>query len=145
MKKGYISGILFIIIGLLIAIGPFTIFRVCDPHESDMIMKCYRTARAELGLGIVIAVLGAVFGIQKTSRAQTAVSISIILNGLLAYLIPNVLIGVCDGIHMHCHAVARPSLSILSAAAVIIAVLNILYSDRKRKGADYEAQGSDNR
>lgn len=47
MKKRYISGLLYIIIGLLIAIGPFTIFRVCIPQDSDMIMKCYWTARAE--------------------------------------------------------------------------------------------------
>lgn len=144
MKKRYISGLLYIIIGLLIAIGPFTIFHVCASHDGDMIMKCHWTARAELGLGISISILGLILLIQKAYNSQLAANLSLIINGVLAYLIPNVLIGVCDGVHMHCHAVARPALSILSALTVAIAIINVVYLYGKRRGTENEIQDADN-
>ncbi len=143
MKKIYISGLLYIIIGLLIAIGPFTIFHVCDAHDADMIMKCHWTATAELGQGIAISILGLILLIQKEYNSRLTANLSLAVNGALAYLIPNVLIGVCDGAHMRCHAVARPALSVLSALIVAIAVINIIYLYGKGRSIGNETQSAD--
>jgi hypothetical protein len=134
MRKKYVFGLLFIIFGFLIAIGPETIFYVCD-SGGDMVMKCHYTAQTELALGIEIAIFGAILAIQKSRAAQAATSISLVLSGIFALLVPNVLIGVCDGVHMHCNAVAKPALSLLGIAVVIIALISFarLYREGMRE------------
>lgn len=130
MRKKYVFSLLFIIVGFLIAIGPRTIFYVCDSSE-DMIMRCYYTAQTELALGIEIAIFGVILAIQKSRAAQAATSISLALSGIITLLVPNVLIGVCDGIHMHCHAVAKPALSLLGVAVIIAAIISFVLLYRK--------------
>lgn len=132
-REKNIFGFLFMIIGLLIAIGPRTIFYVCDSNE-DMIMRCYYTAQTELALGIEIAMFGVILTLQKSRAAQAATCIALALSGIFTLLVPNVLIGVCDGIHMHCHAVAKPALSLLGIAVIIVAIVSfaLLY----RKGSE---------
>lgn len=70
MKKKIISGALIFVFGLLIAIGPFSIFHVCKPDQSEMYMKCYWTARAELGIGIVISILGLLSAISASAKTR---------------------------------------------------------------------------
>ena len=130
MRKKYILGLLFIIIGLAVAIGPRTIFYVCEPSE-DMIMRCYYTAQTELALGVEIAIFGVIMAIQKSRTAQAATSISLALSGIFTFLVPNVLIGVCDGVHMHCHAVAKPALSLLGVAVIIVSIISFVLLYRK--------------
>lgn len=143
MKNRYILGLVFLIAGLLTAIGPFTIFHVCNPHEGDMIMKCYWTARAELGLGILISLLAVISAFNKKETVRAAYSVSTALAGVLVYLIPNILIGVCDGVHMHCHAVAKPALSVIGILTAAIAAVNAFYLYRKERSAVDES--SDNK
>ncbi|WP_461248103.1 DUF4418 family protein, partial [Treponema sp. R6D11] len=56
MKKR-IFGIAVTVLGLLLALGSQFLFKVCEPM-GDMIMKCFWSARAEIGVGAVIAALG---------------------------------------------------------------------------------------
>ena len=128
MKKKIIFGALIFVLGLLIAIGPFTIFHVCKPEQSEMYMKCYQAARAELGIGIIISILGLLSAISASAKTRIGLNISVVLNSVVAFLIPSFLIGVCDGKHMHCHAVALPALSILSAVVFTLAVISIIYN-----------------
>ena len=133
MQKKTITGVIIAILGLFIAIGPFTLFHVCRPDDPEMYMRCYWTARTELGLGIEILILGLLTAILKSGRTKIGLSIAAALNGVLVFLIPNFLIGVCEGKHMHCHAVCLPALSILSAVLIIIAVINIIYLYRNEE------------
>lgn len=126
MRKKTFAGVVIIILGLFIAIGPFTLFHVCRPDNPDMYMRCYWTARAELGLGIVISILGLLTAILPSAKTKTGLSIAAALNSVVAFLIPNFLIGVCEGKHMHCHAVSLPALSILSVILFLTAIINII-------------------
>ena len=101
---------------------------------TGMVMKCFWTARAELGLGILIAILGALIIAFQSVQIRLGLNISIILNGILALLIPISLIGVCDGVHMSCHSLTLPALAVISSALIIAAVVNAIYlyqSDHK--------------
>ncbi|MDR2402558.1 MAG: DUF4418 family protein [Spirochaetaceae bacterium] len=49
MKNRIISGGTVIVFGLLIALGPQFLFKVC-PIMGDMIMKCHWPAQAEIGV-----------------------------------------------------------------------------------------------
>ena len=120
MKKvNLISGGLFIITGLLIAFGPQSIFHVCR-SDGDMVMRCFYTAQAELGIGLLITVLGIVFLFEKKKIAQITTAVGIAFSSVIAFLIPNVLIGVCGSAHMHCKAVTQPALTLISIITFII-------------------------
>jgi glucose uptake protein GlcU len=135
MKKRLVFGIPPLVIGLLIAIGPQTLFPVCEVM-GEMVMHCHWTAQAELGIGLVIALLGLAGIIFSSKDLRLGLSISLFLNGLLALLVPSVLIGVCPGAHMPCHILTLPALSVLSALLVVISVINgiVLFKDRKVEG-----------
>ena len=161
MKNRLISGCLFIILGGLIALGPFTIFPACgvastqETTESgkgqesmqmeekseaskenaatstmakkEMTMKCFWTARAELGVGIVIVLLGILLLATASVPVRQGLNISLILLGVLALLIPTGLIGVCKSIHMSCHSLMSPALAILGGIVSITAAVNAIF------------------
>ncbi len=167
MKNRLITGIIFIVLGLLIAVGPLSIFPVCGVHgkedssmsemelssdhentvmqpnnntmanmddkpsednaSSTMVMKCHWTARAELGIGILIAILGSLLIVFKSKQLQLGLNISIGLNGILAFLIPTVLIGVCESTHMACRTLTLPALSVISGIVTFASIINSVY------------------
>lgn len=171
MSNRVITGILFIILGALIAIGPLTIFPVCGVHSTEqmdddsgqkdipmkneqsdssagnnmkstmnmgtsMVMKCHWTARIELGIGILIVILGILLVVLQSVQIRLGLSISLVLNGILALLVPSVLIGVCGAVHMSCRSLTLPALTVLSSGDIIIALINTIYlykADNKRK------------
>ena len=135
MRKNYIFGALFVIAGLLIAIGPKTFFAVCN-SDGEMTMKCFYVAQTELAIGIAIAVLGIVLALLKDNVAQITASIALALNGIITILIPDVLIGVCKNAHMHCNAFTRPALNILGAVVIILAVVGAVLFRKKENKAN---------
>lgn len=101
---------------------------------TGMVMKCFYTARAELGIGLLIVILGVLLIIFQSVKIRLGLNISIILNGILALLIPVLLIGVCNGIHMSCHSLTLPSLVVISSILILAALVNTIYlykSDHK--------------
>lgn len=146
MRNRLVFGILTIIIGLLIALGPQTVFPVCGVHEhSEETMKCFWTARAELGAGILISLLGLFAALTDSIRIRIGLTAAVLLNGILALLLPTVLIGVCGSTRMGCRALSLPALSILSGLLIAIAIINGAYLNRiNRKGTkDHEKQTAD--
>jgi hypothetical protein len=129
MKNRIFPGISFILLGLLIAIGPFTLFRVCE--WDMMIMKCFWTARTELGIGILIAILGILTLLFTSSRIRLGLSITAALNGILILLIPTALIGVCEEPLLPCRVLTLPSLVILSSILIVISLVNAIVLFKK--------------
>lgn len=126
MKTRFLPGVVFIILGLAEAIGPYTFIPVCESMDGNY-MKCRQTASAELGVGLVIVVLGLLLILLASSQIRLGLSIAIGLNAVLVILIPNVLIGVCPNAHMKCHALTLPALSLLGILTLIGAAVNIWY------------------
>lgn len=126
MKNRIITGIYFALLGALISAGPQSIFKVCEP-TSDKVMKCLWTATAEIGVGIVIVLLGIFLLALKSSQARLGVSISVAFMGILAALFPTVLIGVCPKVTMRCHMLTLPALLVLSVFIVLGALINCFY------------------
>lgn len=126
MKRNIIVGILVSIFGLLVAIGPYTLFPVCEPGEK--IMKCFWTARMELGLGIVMLILGILLAVSRSEQFRLGISLSLLLNAILSLLVPTALIGVCGGAHMVCRTAALPALTILNALITALALYTVVAS-----------------
>jgi hypothetical protein len=127
MKNRLFSGIAFIILGGLIAFGPKTLFPVCDPAESGKYMKCYWTGQAEMGIGLAVLVLGIFLILVLSEQIRIGLQIAAAVQMMSAILIPSVLIGVCDGKKMGCHALTLPMLNVLGAIGIAIAVINVVY------------------
>lgn len=102
-----------VVLGILVAVAPQTFASVCKVTEKPM--KCFWTARAEIFLGIsiaVFAVLQIIFALKESNiQANIAFSLAIVVNAIGVILVPSALIGVC----------AKPFL-IVAAILIIFAV-----------------------
>ena len=131
MKK-LIIGIVVIALGLLISLGPQFLFKVC-PVMDDMHMKCYWSAQAEIGIGAVIAALGIGLIIFASAKIRLGLTIGILLSGVLALLIPHVLIGGCTMHTMPCNKITFPALTVIIILLLIGMAFNVVYLAKKKE------------
>lgn len=128
MKYRITSSILFVIYGVLLAVGPHTIFAVCE--QGEKMMRCGWAAKVETGLGIFVIYLAVINILCKEKNARFWLGFSFIGAILLAILIPAVIIGGCGMAEMACRAVAYPVIYILSGLALLFSIGNTLYLKR---------------
>ena len=98
-----------------------------------MKMACYYTKQAEIGLGILITLLGIVFIAAKNENIRIGISISQLLVALLVFLYPIKLIGLCKMSTMACQMRTLPALTVAGVFLVVISAGNLLYLIRKDK------------
>lgn len=145
MKNRLISGIVFLIFGLLIALGPQIIFPVCGISGETAPMKCHWTARAELGAGLVIAFQGLLLLLFSSRQIRLGLNLAIGFNGVLALLLPTILIGVCGSTRMNCRSLTLPALVIFSTFVIAGSVINgiYLYQTGRTGGSTYGDKTTD--
>jgi len=120
MKKNVvdiITGAAAAIAGLLIAFGPHYIFPVdfsCNCCDAI----CIWSAKAELGMGLIIAALGLCMLVFPDPYTQLGLCIGIFLAGLFGLLIPHVIIGGCEMRTMSCHQRAFPALTVICSVVL---------------------------
>jgi hypothetical protein len=150
MKKLIISSATVIVLGLLIALGPKFIFKVCDTYMpttesadadedccanpaqnsccgaslSDLPI-CFWTAQAEMGMGLLITALGACMIVFTEQKTHLGLLIGIFFSSIIALAIPNFLITGCTSMDMDCHRVAFPALTIESAILLVFSAIMI--------------------
>ncbi len=117
----FVFAIIFVVLGAVIALAPYTFAEVCSTAEK--IMKCHWTARVELFLGITVAALGIVKFFFADKNFQLGINFGILFNALGVILIPTVIIGVCGMKTMHCNAVSKPVLVVLGIVTAVAAVV----------------------
>lgn len=142
MKNRIISGGGAIVFGLLIALGPQFLFKVC-PVMGDMIMKCHWSAQAEIGVGAVIAALGIALVVFANPTTRLGLTIGIFLSAVLALLIPHALIGGCANHTMPCRKITFPAITVISILLLLGAAFNALYLART-KALQSKNQGEQN-
>lgn len=131
MKNRIINTLFYILTGVLLAIGPYTLFRVCD--TSEKIMKCWWSVRAETAIGILIIFAGILSWILKNKEARVALNLNNIATGIIAILIPSWLIGGCAKETMLCRSLTFPAVYIISTVIILFNIGNLIYL-RKRIG-----------
>ena len=129
MKKRII-GIIIAALGLLLAIGPRFLFKVCE-YRPQLTMICHWTAQAEIGIGATIAFLGIALFIFTDLKIQLGLSIGILISGINAILIPNVLVGGCRMDTMPCFTTAYPAITVISILLLVVVLFHILFIFRK--------------
>lgn len=131
MKKNKIAGLIYIFLGLFLAISPQTFFPVCEKMEK--VMKCHWSAQAEIGVGIIIAVLGILLIVFKSKETQIALSLAGFISGIVSLLIPTLLIGGCKKPDMICRTHAFPAIYFASAVLIIFSLAYIVYQKNNKE------------
>lgn len=132
MKNKYIAGIPAVLFGALIAIAPMTFAQPCPVHGDHPMMACHWTAKASLGIGAMIAVLGLINFLVK-APTRIGLNISVAAAAVLEILVVTVLIGVCGMPTMHCRQVMLPTLVIVSVLTLLCALVAIWFDCRSEK------------
>lgn len=133
MNKTRLTGIVIAVLGLLTALIPTVIFKVCAAMDGKF-MKCHWTSQTEVALGIATIVLGLLIVLSKEKAAGAAYAIASAINGVLVILIPTVVIGVCGSADMPCHSGTKPALIIAGALIIVTALINaVSYIVSKKK------------
>jgi hypothetical protein len=133
MKIRVIGGVAAAVLGLLIALGPQFLFKVCDPMMDGSFMKCHWSAQAEIGAGALIAALGIALTVFAAPKTRLGLVIGVFLSGVLALLIPHSLIGGCGMPSMACRKVAVPAITVICILLLIGAGLYTAYLARKKE------------
>ena len=128
MKK-CILGMLIVIIGLLVLFAPFGFAHVCFPKADGGFMKCHWMGEAVKMLGGLIAALGVVFLLVKSSRI--GIAFSNIGLGVCLILLQTVVIGTCKTATMPCNVYTKPTILLLAIALIAIDA-GYLFVNRKR-------------
>ena len=131
MKNRIGISLAYVVTGILTALIPTVIFPVCDSSEKKM--ACFYTGQAEIGLGIVIAILGLITVAIKSEDIRIGISISQIANALLVILFPIKLTGLCGMDMMPCRMGTEPALIVAAIILIVISAINILYLNGKDK------------
>jgi hypothetical protein len=128
-RSGKIIGIILIILGLLTAIGPWTIFPVCD--TSMMVMACHYTAEAEIVIGSLLLMIGVLLIFVKRPESKISIGLIGAALGVWTILIPTVLIGVCASDMMNCVKETRPALIAVGVVTILVSIILILLARNK--------------
>lgn len=133
MNKTRLTGIVIAFLGLLTALIPTVIFKVCEAMDGKF-MKCHWTSQTEVAIGIATLVLGVFIVLSKEKAAGAAYAVASAINGVLIILIPTVVIGVCGSADMPCHSGTKPALIIAGALIIVTALINaVSYIVSKKK------------
>ena len=122
-----VIGALLVLLGIMVILVPWVIFPVCEMTglyvETTTGMKfpmpCGWSARADSGLGALIAVAGGLLMARNTRDTRQAVGVFSIALGALVILFPTVLIGMCKVATHPCRMTTLPALEILGVAVII--------------------------
>ena len=117
MQKISLAGFGPILGGLLIAATPL-VFPVCEgllklENGKTVPMRCFWTARAEMILGALVLLTGAVLLITKSPEGRQRLNHLVALLGLAVILTPLVLIPTCANPEMSCNLGAKPAWLVL--------------------------------
>jgi hypothetical protein len=100
--------------------------------EGGRWMKCHWTGQAEIGAGILVALLGGALIFFSDNKVRLGLSISVILSGILTLLLPTALIGGCAMETMSCRSVTFPALTVIAILTIVGFAANTVYLYRDR-------------
>ncbi|MCR5702548.1 MAG: DUF4418 family protein [Lachnospiraceae bacterium] len=130
MKNKLAATISFIVLGILTILGPTVIFPVCKE-----VMACTYTKKAEIGLGILLILIGVVaFFFEE--KVRLGLYISVVGIGALIAAAPLGWIGVCGNDMMRCRMATRPFLVVLGIIIIVVDVILIVLATRKKVESD---------
>ncbi len=130
--KNKITGIIAIVLGVLIGVGPQFLFKICGSMDGE-IPKCYYTGQAEIYAGAAIVLLGILLIVLKSSKSNAVLSFILATAGVLALLFPTAITGVCNDDAMSCALYTKPALIVLGILTAALGLIYGIYLIRQNK------------
>lgn len=124
MTNGLFFGSITVLIGTIESLLSFVVLPFCEPVDG-VFMRCHYTSIVDGFVGIAIAITGIAYLLQP--KARKALSYAVIALGILASLVPTVIVGVCHHPHMHCHSISSPVLQLIGIAIALFGIANIAF------------------
>jgi len=143
MKNRIIGGIGQIIVGALVAVGPQTIFKICDQSHHSTPSTCFWTGQALIAVGIAFALLGVCYLFFSDTHLRTGLSLASCVTVVLVILITNVFPGMDEDSMMSCRVTTLPTLNFISIVSLALGAVNTGYLIRK-KAVSYESEADGN-
>jgi hypothetical protein len=127
-RSSVVPGLLLIAAGALLASVPHVLLPVCGhgvatAFGGSVPMKCFWTARAELGVGALTAFGGLAYCLCRDTAVRLGIAAMSAAAGLLAVAFPTLLIGVCARETMPCRTGALPGLVLAGAAVFFVSAV----------------------
>ena len=134
-----IAGVVTIVLAIALAVVPM--FTDCQSqgrmltleNGKQVSMKCHWTGLAELALSVPLAAVGLMMIFSRKQESRRTLSITGILLGIMAILLPTVIIGVCMDPHMTCVSIMKPALILAGALALGIGIVVLVVARGKDK------------
>jgi hypothetical protein len=130
MKLHKLLAALQAICGVLIAFTP-TVLPACaellkTTMGTSVPMKCHWTAQAEIAMGILIAIVGAlIFAFATQVETRGALNAVVLALGVVVLLIPTVMIGTCGDQTHTCNIGMKPALLLLGSATLLLGAVGL--------------------
>jgi hypothetical protein len=146
MRKIIFVAAIIMVLGVLVAVSPWTFAPVCEVHTAEnpnglwiitstgkqMPMPCGYTARAEIGVGAVLVIFGGLLAaLFAVGNRLIFGLIGLSLAGMVAIL-PTELTGMCANATHPCRTVTEPLLIVMAVVIGIISVGLILYKPKAK-------------
>ena len=125
-NKSLITGIVFLALTLILAVGVFTVFGACEPLEDGGWMTCHWAGEAVKGVAIVLAVIAVIRLLVKDGKIKAGLSLAAVPTAVLAAIIPGHLINICGMASMRCHTHFQPAALVLGILIAVTALIDIL-------------------
>lgn len=141
MKNRMVTAAVMAVYGLLIAVGPQTIFKVCE--NSTTPMRCTYSASAEIGIGLLGVLLGVLMWFTRTRREGALLCVAGMGLATLAGAVPLVLIGGCKNPKMPCVMLSFPIIYLLTGLVLLYLAVTLFLQLRKkdRKAGEAPCKG----
>lgn len=126
MRSSRAFGVAALLCGALVILIPTVIAPVCEARvetKGGMLvpMRCFYVARAEIPIGALLALAGALlFVLGHRKEAGVALTAIVAALGVVTILVPTALIGTCGNPEMECNVATRPALVLLGAATFLL-------------------------
>lgn len=129
-KDGKILSILYVILSILLIVGPKSIFSVCEVGEKPM--KCYWSTQAVIALAVILLVIGVLFYLADSAQTKNMLSIVTVATAAMVILIPAKLIGGCGMMTMACRSLTFPAFYVIGILFIVSAVVEIVLAQKEK-------------
>jgi hypothetical protein len=117
------SEVVLLILGLVIAIGPFFLYHICD---TSMGGDCLSTGYAEIAIGAMILVLSAISLFIENDKYRLLIGMIVIILAALSVIFVTSITGTCDSAMMACNKTGKPGMIAVGAVTAFMGVIDLV-------------------
>ena len=137
-KEGKVLAILYLVLSILLIVGPRSIFPVCPVGHSPM--KCYWSTQALIPLAVILFTIGILFFVARIIQVKMVLSIIAIVTAAMVILIPAKLIGGCQMKTMACQSLTFPAVYLIGTALILSSIGELIFLKKKAESNKWERE-----